>query len=149
MALLFNKQVESLSLGRIILITDLVIILTGTAIFHDIQAALYTAVAMYAASLSIDSVLYGANIASVVFIITKKPEPLSLALMNELNRGLTVLNGRGAYTGGPQNVLICAIGRRQLSLLKRIVKMNDPEAFVIIGEAKEIMGEGFKKYGPR
>ena len=120
LALLFNRRVESLSLGRVILITDLVIILTGTLIFRDIQAALYTVVAMYAASLSLDSVLYGANIASVVFIITKKPDALSLSLMNELNRGLTVLNGRGAFTGGPQNVLICAIGRRQLSIIKII-----------------------------
>ena len=146
MALLFNKHIENLSLGRVILIWDLIIIIAGTVIFHDISSALYTAVAMYLASVTIDSVMYGANIASVVFIITQKPEPLTLALMNELNRGLTVMNGRGGYTGGSQNVLMCAIGRRQLSLLKRIVKLNDPEAFVIVSEAKEVMGQGFKRF---
>jgi uncharacterized membrane-anchored protein YitT (DUF2179 family) len=145
LALLFNKHVESISVGRIILITDLVIILTGAAIFRDISAALYTFVAMYAASVALDSVLYGANIASLVFIVTQKPEPVSLALMQDLDRGLTVMNGRGGYTGAPQNVLICAIGRRQLSRLKRIVKLNDPGAFVIVSEAKEVMGEGFKR----
>lgn len=145
LALLFNKHVESISVGRIILITDLVIILTGAAIFRDISAALYTFVAMYAASVALDSVLYGANIASLVFIVTQKPEPVSLALMQDLDRGLTVMNGRGGYTGAPQNVLICAIGRRQLSHLKRIVKLNDPGAFVIVSEAKEVMGEGFKR----
>jgi uncharacterized membrane-anchored protein YitT (DUF2179 family) len=145
--LLFNRRLESLSLGRAVLILDLLIILTGTIIFRDISAGLYTVVAIYVVSVSIDSVLYGANIASVVFIVTKKPEPLTLALTNELNRGLTILNGRGGYTGSTQNVLICAIGRRQLSHLKRIIRLNDPDAFVIVSDAKEVMGLGFKNLG--
>lgn len=145
--LLFNRRSDSLSLGRIILIWDFAVILTGTVIFRDISAALYTIVAIYAASVSIDSVMYGVNVASVVFIVTKKPEPIMLALISELDRGLTIMNGKGGYTNTPQNVLMCAIGRRQLSHLKRIIRQNDPEAFVIVSNAKEVMGEGFKNLG--
>ncbi len=144
MGLLFSKKLEHLSLGRIIMFVDLIIIVAGVAIFRDIGAGLYTAVAMYLATAVIDSVLYGANIAIVMTIITKKPEPVTHAITQDLKRGVTILNGEGGYTGVPQNVLICAVGKRQLSQLKRIVRLADPGAFVIVNEAKEVMGHGFK-----
>lgn len=142
--LLLSRKQDGLSLGRVIMLMDIVIVVANTLIFHDIAAALYTAIAMYLSSVVLDSVMYGANIASVTFIITKQAAEIAKTLIDTLGRGVTILNGTGAYTGEPQSLLICAIGRRQLSHMKRLVLGCDPNAFIIVSEAREVFGKGFK-----
>ena len=142
--LLFSRRQDGLSLGRLIMLMDIVIVVANTLIFHDVAAALYTAIAMYLSGVVLDSVMYGANIASVAFIITKKSAEIAGTLIETLGRGVTVLNGTGAYTGEPQSLLICAIGRRQISHMKRIVRSCDPNAFLIVSEAREVLGKGFQ-----
>ncbi len=145
LGLLIRQKTESVSIGRIILISDLVIVAANTLIFHDLTAALYTAIAAYLSGAAIDSVLYGANVAAVTWIITQNPEEISKLLLYQLERGVTMLNGTGGYSGAPQSVLICAVGRRQIGQLRQLVKSVDENAFVIVSEAKEIAGNGFPK----
>lgn len=142
--LLLSRKQDGLSLGRLIMLMDIVIVAANTLIFRDIAAALYTAIAMYLSGVVLDSVMYGANIASVTFIITKKADEIAKTLIETLGRGVTILNGTGAYTGEPQSLLICAIGRRQLSHMKRLVRGCDPNAFIIVSEAREVFGNGFQ-----
>ena len=142
--LLLSRKHEELSLGRVILITDVVIVVANTVIFKDLSAAGYTAIAMYIATVVIDAVMYGANIASVALIITKKTDEIADLLIHSLQRGVTILNGTGAYTHTPQSMLVCAVSRRQLSHMKQLVRMHDPNAFIIITEAREVLGNGFK-----
>ena len=142
--LLLSRKQDGLSLGRLIMLMDIVIVAANTLIFRDIAAALYTAIAMYLSGVVLDSVMYGANIASVTFIITKKSDEIAKTLIETLGRGVTILNGTGAYTGEPQSLLICAIGRRQLSHMKRLVRGCDPNAFIIVSEAREVFGNGFQ-----
>ncbi len=144
-ALLINQKSEALSLGRVILISDICIVLIGVFILGDYMAALYTGVMMYASAATLDGVLYGVNVASVVLIITSKPEELTRAVIQTLERGITILPAKGGYTNRDTNVLLCSIGRRQLTLLKRIIRQVDPDAFFIVQEAKEVIGLGFKK----
>lgn len=142
--LLLSRKQDGLSLGRLIMLMDIVIVAANTLIFRDIAAALYMAIAMYLSGVVLDSVMYGANIASVTFIITKKSDEIAKTLIETLGRGVTILNGTGAYTGEPQSLLICAIGRRQLSHMKRLVRGCDPNAFIIVSEAREVFGNGFQ-----
>ena len=142
--LLLSRKQDGLSLGRLIMLMDIVIVAANTLIFRDIAAALYTAIAMYLSGVVLDSVMYGANIASVTFIITKKSDEIAKTLIETLGRGVTILNGTGAYTGEPQSLLICAIGRRQLSHMKRLVRGCDPNAFIIVSAAREVFGNGFQ-----
>ena len=91
------------------MLMDIVIVAANTLIFRDIAAALYTAIAMYLSGVVLDSVMYGANIASVTFIITKKSDEIAKTLIETLGRGVTILNGTGAYTGEPQSLLILSL----------------------------------------
>lgn len=141
---LLNRRHEELSLGRVILIGDVLVVIANTVIFRDVAAAGYTAVAMYLASVVIDAVMYGANIASVAFIITKQADEISDVLIHSLQRGVTILNGTGAYTQTPQSMLVCAVSRRQLSHMKQLIRMHDPDAFIMVTEAREVLGRGFK-----
>ena len=142
-SLLISRSHEHLSVGRLIMIIDIIIVAANSIIFRDISAALYTGIAMYLSGEVIDSLMYGANIATVAFIITKQKEAVSKELIETLDRGVTILNGTGAYTGTDQSVLICAVGRRQLTTLKRLVRQSDPNAFVILSEARDVIGAGF------
>ena len=141
---LLSRKQDGLSVGRLIMLMDSVIVAANALIFRDISAALYTAIAMYLSGVVLDSVMYGANIASVTFIITKKSAEIAKTLIETLGRGVTILNGTGAYTGEPQSLLICAIGRRQLSHMKRLVRGCDPNACIIVSEAREVFGNGFQ-----
>ena len=99
---------------------------------------------MYLSAIVTDSVMYGADVASVVMIVTKQRDEVADLLTKQIRRGATILNGVGAYTGNEQAVLFCAINRRQLAQLKRLVRACDPNAFVIVTEAKEVLGNGFR-----
>lgn len=145
LAILIGKKAQSMPLGRLILMADIVIVSGGTMIFGDYIAALYTFVAMYISSAALDAVLYGANTASVAFIITAEREAVTNELIGGLKRGVTMLDARGGYTKKDTGLLICSIGRRQVAQLKKIVRESDPGAFVIISEAKEVMGNGFRE----
>lgn len=145
LALLVGKRITTISIGRWILISDVVIVGLGALIFNDFMAAIYSGVSMYISTTAVDGVLYGTNMSVVAFIVSKKSKELAEAIIKGVQRGVTVLDGHGGYTGVQQGILMCAVGRRQLASLKRVVKLNDPEAFVIVSEAKEIMGNGFKQ----
>ncbi|MGN1451297.1 MAG: YitT family protein [Eubacteriales bacterium] len=145
LASIFSRKNAAVSTGRFILITDILLIAVGAFIFNDISSAMYTAVATYISSVMLDAVLYGQKLSAVVFIITSSPDELSKTIMSELRRGVTIVNAKGAYTGKDQGMLVCAAARRQLAQLKHTVKRNDPDAFVIVGDAREIVGNGFRE----
>ena len=145
LASIFSRKNAAVSTGRFILITDIALIAVGAVIFNDIPSAMYTAVAMYISSVALDAVLYGQKLSAVVFIITSSPDSLSKTILRELHRGVTIVDAKGAYSGKVQGLLVCAAARRQLSQLKHTVKQNDPDAFVIVGDAREIVGNGFRE----
>lgn len=143
LGIILNRRVETISLGRLILIADVLIVTAGVLLFKDILAALYTLVYMYITTVALDAVVYGAKQSLVSYIVTQKPQEVSAAIIERLDRGVTILDAKGAYTGNPQGVLMCAVAKRQLPRLKKVVKEADIGAFVIVSEAKEIMGNGF------
>jgi uncharacterized membrane-anchored protein YitT (DUF2179 family) len=104
---------------------------------------MYSFIAMYLTSKSIDIVLEGFDYTRTAFIISDHSQEIGSRVMDQLQRGVTALNGEGMYTGKSKKVLLCVLSRKQIPLLKAIVLDIDPDAFVIVGEAREVLGEGF------
>ncbi len=147
---LLSKQLERLfprlSPGQVLLLVDTAVILLSAAIFKDYSSALYGFLSLYISSIIIDMVTGGFNFSKAVYIISDYGEGIKQEIIETLNRGATKLSGVGAYTGEEKSVILCVISRAEVVRLKLLVKRLDPRAFVIITDAKEVMGEGFGQY---
>lgn len=134
----------NIRMGRTMLIIDVIVICASTFII-EIEKAMYTLVAVYIGSKIIDFVQDGAYAAKAATIISNNPSEISVKIMNEMERGATILNGRGSYTGQDKEILYCVIGRSELSRLKNIVYSIDKNAFVVVSDVHDVLGEGFEK----
>ena len=146
-ARLLKLKLESLSIGTLCLAIDILVTVTYALIFRDLTRALYGMISLSLISVSIDKVVYGPNAAKVAYIISDRHEELTRRLL-ELDRGVTLLQGKGAYSGKDKQVILCACARTQIIPVKRAVQEIDPDAFVIVCDAHEILGEGFGVYAP-
>ncbi len=142
-AKIVHKFVPFLSLGQILLFIDFVVIVFAAAVFKNYDLALYAIVTLFVASKLIDGILEGVNFAKAVFIISTKAEHIAEKVLKDLDRGVTGLNGTGMYTGENKTVLMCVLARREIPVLKSIVKEIDKDAFVILTDVREVLGEGF------
>ena len=137
---------RGLSMGRVMLLFDLVtVVLTGVA-YRDLNNALYSAVALYVNSIVLDAVIYGLDYSQVALIISDRHEEIVRIIDEELGRGATLLQGRGAYTGSEKQVVLVALKKKQLAQLKEAVAEIDRHAFVIVQDAHQVQGEGFGRY---
>ncbi len=117
-----------------------VFILAVSLVFFSLEIVLYTLIYLYVSSQIIDVVVMGLSRRKAVFIISGEWEAISGRVMNEIDRGLTILNGEGGYSGQRQRVLYTVVTFRELGLLKRIVREADPAAFVVVTDTREVMG---------
>lgn len=145
-ARLLKLRVGWLPMGRIILILDLVVIVSAAAVFRQLDSALYGLVSLYISTLVMDGVLYGTDTAKVAYIISDHYQQIADAITRDMDRGVTILHGEGSWSGTEKKVLLCAFKKRQITELKRTVKELDPDAFLIVCEAHEVLGDGFRKY---
>ena len=137
---------RSFSMGKVMLMFDLVtVILTGLA-YRDLNNALYSAVALYVNSIVLDAVIYGLDYSKVALIISDKYAEIVQAIDEKLDRGATLLHGQGTYTGQEKQVILVAIKQKQLAELKEAVSEIDRDAFVIVQNAHQVQGEGFGRY---
>ena len=114
--------------------------------FHSMGTALYGVVALYLSTVVMDQVLYGMDNAKVAYIISARPGAIARVIMDGLERGVTILHGEGAYSGDPKKVLMCAFKQREIVAVKEAVRQADPNAFMIVTNAHEVLGEGFGSY---
>ncbi len=128
------------------MVIDLVVILAVAAAFGNVDSALYGVVALYISSMVMDMVLYGLDTAKVAYIISDRHKEIADTLVRDLDRGVTILHGEGAWSGQEKQVLMCAFKQRQIVTMKQLVKELDPAAFLIVCDAHEVMGEGFREY---
>jgi uncharacterized membrane-anchored protein YitT (DUF2179 family) len=131
-----------ISVSHSYLITDTVVILAAGFVFSW-ENALYALVTTYVSGLAAEAVLEGSGVFRTAMIVTACPDLVAQQIMTVLERGVTVLDGKGAYTGYDRPVLYCVISRAEVSRIKDIVKQADPRAFMVIGQAHEALGEGF------
>ena len=146
-ARLLKLKMAWLPMGKLLMAIDLVVIVAAAVTFRSFYSALYGLVALYIASIVMDGVLYGLDNAKVAYIISDKPEEITRAIVHDIDRGVTILHGQGGYSGVEKQVLMVAFKRRQIVPLKRVVREIDPAAFLIVCEAHEVMGEGFRSNG--
>jgi uncharacterized membrane-anchored protein YitT (DUF2179 family) len=125
------------------LLVDTAVIL-GAGFVFGWKAALYAMIALYVSGLAAETTLEGGGTVRTAMIVTNQPEAISNRVLEELERGVTVLEGTGAYTGVERPVLYCVISRSEVAYLKAIVHEVDPHAFMVIGTAHEALGEGFR-----
>ncbi len=146
LARLLKLPLPWLPMGKLLLTLDLVVICTCALVFQNLNTALYGLVALYLSTTVMDMVLYGLDTAKVAFIITACPEQVAQALTQDLERGVTILQGEGAWSGESRQVLMCAFKQRQIVSMKQRVKDLDPDAFLIVCNTHEVLGNGFRRY---
>lgn len=135
-----------LPVGKLLMAVDLIVIVAVALVFRSLDSALYGVIALYISTLVMDGVLYGLDNAKVAYIISSRPEEIAAVIMHDMERGVTVLTGRGAWSGEDKQVLMVAFKQRQIVQLKKTVKELDPAAFLIVCEAHEVLGDGFREY---
>lgn len=133
-----------LSLGGCVFIIDGLIVATSAIVFN-IELALYALIALYITGKTIDLVQMGVGYAKIALIISEKQEEVQQGILNDIDRGVTKLEGHGGYTNHRRPVLMCVVNQTEVTKLKQIVKKLDPNAFVIVTNATEVLGEGFKR----
>ncbi len=143
---LLKMKYQNLSVCRIGLIFDTVIILINALVFQDIQKALYSGIAVFIYSKVFDAVIYSFDYSRVALIISPKHEEIAQAVVSDMHRGVTMLEGEGYYSKNHTKVVMTAIRNKQLPELKQLVVGVDPDAFVIIQDSHQILGEGFAHY---
>jgi len=134
---------RGVSMTQSYLMVDTAVILAAGFIFGW-KEALYAMITLYVSGLVSETVLEGGGTVRTAMIITAQPEQVSSRVIEELQRGVTYLEGRGAYTGNSRPVLYCVVSRAEVAALKTIVHEIDPDAFLVIGVAHEALGEGFR-----
>jgi uncharacterized membrane-anchored protein YitT (DUF2179 family) len=144
---LIARRVRHISLGRLVLAVDLVVVIASAFVFRNLESPLYALVTIFVTSKVIDAVMYGADSGAgkMMFIISNKNQEIADAILHELGRGVTELKSRGGYSGIEGEVLLCAVSRQEVYKIHDIAHRADPKAFIIVGEAGEITGEGFRE----
>ena len=131
--------------GTLILILDFVIIAAYAFVLGRYESAMYSLIAMFVVSKVIDLVLYGIDNSSVCYIISEHSDELVTEITSgRVHRGVTILNGAGAYSGKPEKILMCVIKRNQISEFRRLIRSIDPHSFCIVTDAKDVFGKGFE-----
>ena len=136
-------KLRGIPLAQSYLVTDALVILLGGFTFGP-ERALYAILALYIGGAAAEVITEGSNVVRTAVIISTKPREVADAILSELERGVTGLHGEGMYTQKERTVLYVVISRSEVSRLKAIIHEIDPDAFVVIGQASEALGEGFR-----
>ncbi len=145
LAQIISHYFHALSYGMTLATVDAIIVIVAAIVFQDLNAMLYAAITIYITGIMIDKISNGFDSAKLLQIITNNPEELSEKIMTQMDRGVTLIKSRGAYTGKDREMVFIVVKRFELQRLKKIVKELDPRAFIIIGDVSEVLGEGFEK----
>lgn len=150
-ALLLKPLFKKLSTARLILLTDLVVIVYAAIMLYIenntsiLETMLYSFVAVFVSTTTISVVTGGFDKGGIVYIFSKKNEEIANEIVTKLHRGVTILNGMGWYTKSPEQVILCLVKKSELYQIKLLARSIDPKAFMIVGESTEAIGEGFKE----
>ncbi|MFZ5647842.1 MAG: YitT family protein [Bacillota bacterium] len=132
------------NVGQLLFMVDAVVVLAAGFSFNSWELAMYALITIFVTAWLIDMVQEGISFAKAFFIISSDPEKMASAVLREMDRGATVLRGRGAYSGVDRDVLLVVVNRSEVTRLKDLIKCIDKGAFVILTDAHEVLGEGFK-----
>jgi uncharacterized membrane-anchored protein YitT (DUF2179 family) len=150
LARLIGHRKPHLSMGKLMLAIDGVIVAASAFVYGSIENAVYACIVIFVATSLIDTILYGTDVGTgkLFFVMSPKVQEMGDRILQELDRGVTYLDSKGGYTKEPGETLLCAVRRFEVYQLQSIIREVDRDAFVIVGDAGEISGEGFKPAHP-
>ena len=143
---LLKLRYRNVPIGSISMCIDAVVVILTGIVFQDMSKALYTGVAAFIVGKVIDAVIYKFDYSKVVLIISSHYEEIAQGIGRELDRGATFLDGEGSFSHTPTKVVLAAVKRQQIAELKELVMNIDPNAFLIVQEAHQVLGDGFSRY---
>lgn len=143
---LLKLRAKNVPIGKISLCLDVIVVTLTGIVFRDFSKALYSGVTLFVSSMLIDAVVYRFDYSKVALIVTGEYERIAAAIDQKLGRGVTLLYGQGYYSRQDTKVILTAVKRQQLSDLKELVVGIDPNAFIILQEAHQVLGDGFSRY---
>lgn len=146
LARLIKIKYPWLSTGSLIMGSDVVILVLAVIAFGKLEAALYGTIALLALEMIMDKVLYGMDPSKVAYIVSQKAQEIAVVLMEEQERGVTILRGEGAYTGDEKKILMVAFRQKDIVQIKRTVHGMDEKAFMVVVDANTVLGGGFEDY---
>lgn len=146
-AQIFKYHFPGFSVGRFVLIIDAVIVTLAGLAYGKWEVALYSAVALYISAVVVDLIVEGIDFAKMVFIISDNPKDITNEIYKSMSRGTTALSGSSMYTNTDKTVLMCVVKQYEIGKLKNIIQSVDDSAFIIVSDAREVLGNGFKKHG--
>lgn len=144
-ARLLERKFRHIPIGRLILLVDAVVVGLSALVYRNVESALYAMVMIFVSSMVMDAIVYGGDRGKMLMIMSKRHQEIAAQIMRQMERGVTLLDATGAYTGGEQEVVLCAVRRSEVYQLRRLVTDMDPGAFIIVVSTDEVLGEGFKK----
>ena len=142
-ALMINKAIPSIPLSKCLVCIDGLVVMSSGIVNKNLETALYSAISLYVIVKMIDFIISGFDYSKCFIIITNEEEKLKEAIVNDIKRGITILDGRGGYTDSSKSVLIVAVNKKQEVHMKKLIKNVDKNAFIIVSKALEVFGEGF------
>ncbi len=143
---LLKLKYRNVPIGQISMCFDAAVVVLTGLVFHDVSKALYTGIAVFVTSQVIDAVVYRFDYSKVALIISKEYEEIARQIGIKLDRGATFLHGEGSFHHNPTKVVLAAVKKQQVAELKELVTQIDPNAFIIVQEAHQVLGDGFSKY---
>jgi uncharacterized membrane-anchored protein YitT (DUF2179 family) len=144
-AKLLRMKNPHINFGTLLMLLDAAIIVAYAIILNKYESAMYSVIAMFVVSKVIDLVLYGTDNSSVCYIISERSADIAHEIISgHMHRGVTILEGKGAYSGKDKQVIMCVIKRQQISEIRRIIRNIDDNAFFIVSDAKNVFGNGFE-----
>lgn len=145
-AMILHQKFPRFSVGKLLFFIDAVIIALGLAVF-GMESAMYAILSIYVASKFVNFIVEGGSFSRGAFIISDFSKEIAGELMKELGRGVTALTGTGMYTKTEKEVLLCVFSQKEIGQVKGIIRNIDTNAFFILADVREVLGEGFGKVG--
>ncbi|MGM9588550.1 MAG: YitT family protein [Faecousia sp.] len=143
---LLKLRYRNVPIGQISMTFDAIVVVMTGIVFQDISKSLYTGVTVYLCSKVLDAVIYNFDYSKVALIISDAHEAIAREIGLQLDRGATYLLAEGSYSHAPKKVVLAAVKKQQLAELKELVVNIDPNAFIIVQEAHQVLGDGFSRY---
>ena len=145
MAALIHTKLRHYSINQILQVLDGLVVVAGAGIF-GVRYAFYAVSAVVVLAKVSDGMIEGMHFAKAAYIITDYKEQISREIMDHMERGVTLIDASGAYTGEKRDSVFCVVSKKEIVTVKEIVRCTDPRAFVIVSDVREVLGEGFMEY---
>ena len=147
LAYIIHKYKGHIAISKILFVIDALVISMGLFVF-GVENSMYAVISVYICSKVIDGIIEGVGFAKAVFIVSDKSDDIAKELMENQKRGVTALKGKGMYTGKDKDVLLCVFSKKEISDVKCRVMEIDENAFIMVTDIREVLGEGFVSYKP-